>query len=74
METAETEEGNIDVMVEFGAQTSLALSLKPSSSECCLPLLSNEDENEVIASDSNDQVELAQTCKEDEGVKVASNS
>eukprot|EP00957_Ditylum_brightwellii_P211408 15366138-Ditylum_brightwellii.AAC.2 len=74
METVENEEGNIDEMVELGAQTLHALSLKPSSSECCLSLLSNEDENKAVVSDRNDQVEFAQMCKEDEGVKVTSNS
>eukprot|EP00957_Ditylum_brightwellii_P019843 1497807-Ditylum_brightwellii.AAC.1 len=73
METADTEEGNIDEMVELGVQTLLALSLKPSSSVCCLSLLSNDDENEAVASDFSDQVEFAHMCKEDEGVKVASN-
>ena len=59
--------------VELGAQALHALSFKPSSSECCLSFLNNEDVNEAVLSDRNDRVEFAQTCKEDEGVEVAIN-
>eukprot|EP00957_Ditylum_brightwellii_P044282 3359631-Ditylum_brightwellii.AAC.1 len=71
MEIDETEEGNIDAMVEFGAQALCALSFKPSSSKYCLSFLNNDDNNEGVLYGTTDQVELAQKCKEDEGVEVA---
>ena len=72
-ETAVSEECNIDAMVESGAQALCALSFKSSSSECCLSFLDKYEEDEGVVFARPNQVQLAQTCKDDEGVEVAIN-
>jgi len=72
-ETAVSEECNIDAMVESGAQALRALSLKSSSSECCLSFLDKYEEDEGVVFARPNQVQLAQTCKDNEGVEVAIN-